>query len=35
VFAWKAVDMPSVPWGLINHFLNVSVTAKPIKKKLQ
>ena len=31
VFTWKPVDMPNVPWELIEHSLNVSATAKPIK----
>ena len=34
VFAWKLVDMPRVPWELIEHSLNVSPTTKPIKQKL-
>jgi hypothetical protein len=35
VFAWKPADMPGVPWHLIEHSLNVSKTAKPIKQKLR
>ena len=27
--------MPGVPWEKIEHFLNVSLTAKPIKQKLR
>ena len=34
VFAWKPTDMPGVPRELIEHSLNVSPTAKPIKQKL-
>ena len=34
VFAWKLVDMPSMPQELIEHSLNVSATAKLIKQKL-
>ena len=34
VFSWKPVDMPGVPWEKIEHSLNVSPTAKPIKQKL-
>ena len=34
VFAWKPADMPGVPWQKIEHSLNVSLTAKPIKQKL-
>ena len=34
VFAWKPADMPGVPWEKIEHSLNVSPTAKPIKQKL-
>ena len=34
VFAWKPIDMPRVPWEKIEHSLNVSPTAKPIKQKL-
>ena len=34
-FGWKPVDMPSVPRELIEHSLNVLVTAKPIKQKLR
>jgi hypothetical protein len=35
VFAWKPVDMLRVPRELIEHSLDVSKTAKPIKQKLQ
>ena len=35
VFTWKPVDMPNVPWELIEHSLNNSATAKPIKQKLR
>ena len=35
MFAWKPADMLGVPWELIEHSLNVSPTAKPIKKKLR
>ena len=35
VFAWKPADMPGVPRNLIEHSLNVSKTAIPIKKKLR
>ena len=35
VFAWKPTDMPGVPREKIEHSLNVSPTAKPIKQKLQ
>jgi hypothetical protein len=35
VFAWKPDDMPDVPWELIEHSLNISATAKPIKQKLR
>jgi hypothetical protein len=35
VFAWKPVDMPGVPRELIEHSLDVSKTAKPIKQKLR
>jgi hypothetical protein len=35
VFAWKPADMPRVPWELIEHSLDVSKTAKPIKQKLR
>ena len=35
VFAWKPADMPGVPWEKIEHSLNVSPTAKPIKQKLR
>ena len=35
VFAWKPVDMPCVPRELIEHSLNVSATAKPIKQKVR
>ena len=34
MFAWKPVDMPGVPREKIEHSLNVSLTAKPIKQKL-
>ena len=34
VFAWKPADMPGVPREKIEHSLNVSPTAKPIKQKL-
>jgi hypothetical protein len=35
VFAWKPADTPSVPQKLIEHSVDVSKTAKPIKQKLQ
>jgi hypothetical protein len=35
VFAWKPIDMPSVPQELIEHSLDVSKTSKPIKQKLR
>ena len=35
MFAWKPVDMLGVPREKIEHSLNVSPTAKPIKQKLQ
>jgi hypothetical protein len=35
VFAWKPAGMPSVPRHLIEHSLNVSNTARPIKQKLR
>jgi hypothetical protein len=35
VFAWKPADMPSVPWHLIEHSLNVSKIARLIKQKLR
>ena len=35
VFVWKPTNMPDVPRELIEHSLNVSTTAKPIKQKLQ
>ena len=35
VFAWKPIDMPGVPQEKIEHSLNVSPTAKPIKQKLR
>jgi len=31
VFTWKPMDMPSVLREMIEHSLNVSATAKPIK----
>jgi hypothetical protein len=31
MFAWKLADMPGVPQELIEHSLDVSKTAKPIK----
>jgi hypothetical protein len=34
LFAWKHVDMSGVPRELIEHSLDVSKTAKPIKQKL-
>jgi hypothetical protein len=34
VFAWKPTDMPRVPQELIEHSLDVSKIAKPIKQKL-
>jgi hypothetical protein len=34
IFVWKPVDMPGVPWELIEHSLNISATAKPMKQKL-
>jgi hypothetical protein len=35
VFAWKPADMPGVPRELIEHSLDISKTATPIKQKLQ
>jgi hypothetical protein len=35
VFAWKPIDMLKVPRELIEHSLDVSKTAKPIKQKLR
>ena len=35
MFAWKPADMRGVPWEKIEHSLNVSPTAKPIKQKLR
>jgi hypothetical protein len=35
VFAWKPIDMPGVPWELIEHSLDISKTAKPVKQKLR
>ena len=35
IFAWKPADMPNVPRELIEHSLNVSATAKPVKQKLR
>jgi hypothetical protein len=35
MFAWKPTNMPGVPRELIEHFLDVSKTAKPIKQKLR
>ena len=35
MFMWKPTDMPSVPREMIEHSLNVSATAKPIKQKLR
>ena len=35
VFAWKPTDMLGVPREKIEHSLNVSPTAKPIKQKLR
>ena len=35
MFAWKPTDMPGVPREKIEHSLNVSPTAKPIKQKLR
>ena len=35
MFTWKPVDMPGVSRELIEHSLNVSTTAKPIKEKLR
>jgi hypothetical protein len=35
VFAWKPADMPGVPRELIEHSLDVSKIAKPIKQKLR
>ena len=32
---WKPTYMPRVPWEKIEHSLNVSPTAKPIKQKLR
>ena len=34
VFVWKPTDMPGVLREKIEHSLNVSPTAKPIKQKL-
>ena len=34
MFAWKPTDMLRVPREKIEHSLNVSPTAKPIKQKL-
>ena len=34
VFACKPMNMPGVPQELIEHSLNVLMTAKPIKQKL-
>jgi hypothetical protein len=34
VFAWKPADIPGVLRNLIEHSLNVSKTARPIKQKL-
>ena len=34
MFAWEPADMPGVPREKIEHSLNVSPTAKPIKQKL-
>ena len=35
MFTWKLVDMLGVPRELIEHSLNVSATAKPIKQKVR
>ena len=35
MFVWKPMDMPGVPRELIEHSLNVLLTAKPIKQKLR
>ena len=35
MFAWKHADMPRVPRELIQHSINISATAKPIKQKLR
>ena len=35
MFAWKPADMPGVPREKIEHSLNISSTAKPIKQKLR
>ena len=35
MFAWKPANMPDIPQELIEHSLNVSTTAKPIKQKLR
>ena len=35
VFAWKPADMSGVPREKIEHSLNVSSIAKPIKQKLR
>jgi hypothetical protein len=35
MFVWKPADMPGVPRHLIEHSLNVSKTARPIKQKLR
>ena len=35
MFVWKPMDMPGVPRELIEHSLNILVTAKPIKQKLR
>ena len=35
MFAWKPPDMPGVPRKLIEHSLNISKTARPVKQKLR
>jgi hypothetical protein len=35
VFAWRPTDMLGVPRHLIEHSLNVSKTARPIKQKIR
>jgi hypothetical protein len=34
IFAWTLSDMPGVPRELVEHSLDVSKTAKPVKQKL-
>ena len=35
MYAWKPADMPGIPRKLIEHSLNISKTARPVKQKLQ